>query len=235
MMTGSSASRKLGARGAGDASPSETSLPSLATPGESPRPGPRASSRPDDRHDGSAGRRLTIVPLRLCVLALVSLLAAAAAGGAPGAGGDVAAGSWTTFGNGPGRDGIASDALNPTTLRATFVLPLDGRITSQVLAARGVPTAGSTTLYATTSQGRVYAVSDAGYIRWTRDFGQLANPCPQLDGYGLTGTPALDTATRTLYTADAFGRVHALDLATGAERRGWPVRVVGAFEREHVW
>ncbi len=63
---------------------------------------------------------------------------------------------------------------------------LRGRVTSQVLAARDVPSAGLTTLYVTTSAGLVYAVSETGYVRWRVDLGQLANDCPQLDGYGVT-------------------------------------------------
>jgi hypothetical protein len=90
-------------------------------------------------------------------------------------------------------------------------------------------------LFATTSDGRVYAMTGRGYVLWTRDFGQLASDCPQLDGYGITGTGAIDTATRTLYVADAFGRLHALDLDTGSERSGWPVRVFADSTREHVW
>ena len=42
-------------------------------------------------------------------------------------------------------------------------------------------------------------------------------------------------ATHAIYVADAFGRVHALDLATGAERPGWPVTVYTDFRRELVW
>src|SRR4029453_14058626 len=42
-------------------------------------------------------------------------------------------------------------------------------------------------------------------------------------------------ATHAIYVADAFGRVHALDLATGAERPGWPATVYTDFRRELVW
>src|SRR5581483_2533816 len=52
---------------------------------------------------------------------------------------------------------------------------------------------------------------------------------------GVTGTPVADPATRSLYVADAFGRLHALDLATGAERPGWPVVLYRDARRELVW
>ena len=63
----------------------------------------------------------------------------------------------------------------------------------------------------------VYALAENGYVRWRVDLGQLERVCQQIDGYGVTGTPVIDLATHALYVADAFGRVHALDLATGAE------------------
>ena len=142
--------------------------------------------------------------------------------------------AWTTYGGDPGRTGAASAALTPP-LRPAFVLPLRGRVTSQVLAARDVPSAGLTTLYVATSAGLVYAVSETGYVRWLVDLGQLANDCPQLDGYGVTGTPVIDMAGQTLYAADALGRLHALALATGAERTGWPVQLFGDPAKELVW
>jgi len=55
------------------------------------------------------------------------------------------------------------------------------------------------------------------------------------DGWGVTGTPVIDPAARTLYVADAFGRLHALDLATGVERDGWPVAMYRDYKRELVW
>jgi PQQ-like domain len=141
--------------------------------------------------------------------------------------------SWTTFGNGSARTGAATASFSVQNLKPSFFLPVAGRITAQILAA--TTAGGGSTLYATTSDGRVYALTQRGYLLWSRDFGQLALGCPQLDGYGVTGTGAIDTTTRTLYVADAFGRLHALDLDTGAERAGWPVRLFADNTREHVW
>ena len=55
------------------------------------------------------------------------------------------------------------------------------------------------------------------------------------DGYGVTGTPVIDPATRTLHAVDAFGRMHALDLATGAERAGWPIVLYKDYKEELDW
>jgi putative pyrroloquinoline-quinone binding quinoprotein len=171
---------------------------------------------------------------RRTIAAATALAAVLLAGSAPAA--HESAGSsdtWTTFGNGPSRTGAATAPVDARSLKPSFFLPVAGRITAQVLAAPAP--GGGATLFATTSDGRVYAVTQRGYVLWTRDFGQLATSCPQLDGYGITGTGAIDVATRTLYVADAFGRLHALDLDTGAERAGWPVRVFSDITHEHVW
>jgi len=162
---------------------------------------------------------------RICggfALALLALAAGAKAvvGAAP------VTASWTTFGNATQRTGVAAAA--PTNLHRRFVLPVDGRITSQVLASRGV-------FYAATTAGEVVAFTADGFVLWRDDVGQLAQTCPQLDGYGIVGTGVIDTAARTLYVADSFGRLHALDVADGVERKGWPVRVFTDFRRELVW
>ncbi|HYX75802.1 MAG TPA: PQQ-binding-like beta-propeller repeat protein, partial [Gaiellaceae bacterium] len=167
-------------------------------------------------------------------IASATLLAAVLlAGSAPAAKDDLNGPSWTTYGNSPSRAGATAAPFDTRNLKSAFFLPVAGRITAQVLAAPAAD--GSTILFATTSDGRVYAMTRRGYVLWTRDFGQLATACPQLDGYGITGTGAIDTATRTLFVADAFGRLHALDLDSGAERKGWPVRVFADVTREHVW
>ena len=137
------------------------------------------------------------------------------------------ANSWTTYGNGLDRDGDASAAA-PTVLARDFVLPLDGRIVGQVLAAGGQ-------FYVATTAGEVAAFNADGRLRWRANVGQLANTCQQVDGYGILGTGAIDEQSSTLYLADAFGRLHALDLQTGAEHDGWPIRVFADFRRELVW
>ena len=130
------------------------------------------------------------------------------------------------LGNSPER--WSNTAADPVSLTRQFVLPVDGRITSQVVAASG-------SYYAATSAGKIVAFSPEGIVRWQVDVGQLSNACAQLDGYGVTGTGAIDPAAGTLYVADAFGRLHALGLSNGAERPGWPVRVFTDDRKELVW
>jgi hypothetical protein len=142
---------------------------------------------------------------------------------------------WLTFGGGGARLGATSSAVGP--LKASWFSPLQGTVTAQPLVARNVPRAGDTTVYVATASGFVYALAANGYIRWRVDLGRFTAPdCPQIpDGWGVTGTPVIDPATRTLYVADAFGRLHALDLSTGAERAGWPVVLYRDYKRELVW
>jgi hypothetical protein len=159
------------------------------------------------------------------VLAM-AVLSGAHAAGPPG---------WPTYGGEPGRSGVATGAIDPGSVEPAFVLPVRGRVISQILAALDVPEPGLTTLYAATSAGRIYAVSENGYVRWRVDLGRFANSCAQLDGYGVTGTPVIDPQTHSLYVADALGRLHALDLATGAEQPGWPVTLYDDPAEELVW
>jgi hypothetical protein len=146
-----------------------------------------------------------------------------------------AASGWLGYGNGPARAGFTPTPVAASAPARAFVVPLPGRVTAQTLVAHGVPAAGDTTLYTADSSGRITALAPNGYVRWTAELGQLARACPQLDGWGVTGTPAIDGAARVLYAADPFGRLHALDLATGRELDGWPVRLYRDYLRSHVF
>jgi hypothetical protein len=156
---------------------------------------------------------------RLVAAGALILCATASGATAPAA-------TWTTWGGNPERWGAVTS--DPTALARNFVLPLTGRITSQILFADG-------SFFAATSAGNVVSFTSSGTIRWEVDVGQLTNRCAQLDGYGVTGTGVIDPATSTLYVADAFGRLHALSLANGSERPGWPVRLFTDNRRELAW
>lgn len=116
-----------------------------------------------------------------------------------------------------------------------WAIKLPGRITSQPIVVRGAPGTHRATVYFATSAGVVQAISDTGRPLWRVQVGKLEHVCTQLDGYGVTGTPVADPVTRSLYLADGVGRLHALDLATGKERAGWPVRLYSDFRQELVW
>src|SRR4029079_15793658 len=165
----------------------------------------------------------------VCSIAFVLPLLAGGAAGAPGSA------AWVSYGNDAARTSFTDTSLNPPSVRPAWFTPISGRGSSQALVAQDVPAAGQKTVYVATTRGIVYALAENGYVRWRVDLGQRERVCQQIDGYGVTGTPAIDLATHALYAADAFGRVHALDLATGAEHAGWPVAVYSDFRRELVW
>ena len=142
---------------------------------------------------------------------------------------------WLSFGNGPARTGASATALDVRSLESSWTRSVDGMDTVQPLVASNVPARGQTTAYVATGDGHLIAYAPNGYVRWQRNLGTLPNPCPQLDQYGITGTPVIDPRTRAIYVADAFGFLHALDLVSGAERRGWPVRLYDDPAAELVW
>jgi PQQ-like domain len=144
-------------------------------------------------------------------------------------------GGWLVYGNDLARTSATDTTLSPASVRPAWYTPVSGRVSSQALVAQDVPSPGLRTVYVATSKGVVYALAETGYVRWRVDLGQLERVCQQIDGYGVTGTPAIDLASRALFVADAFGRIHALDLDTGAERPGWPVTAYTDFRRELVW
>jgi hypothetical protein len=145
------------------------------------------------------------------------------------------AGGWLVYGNDLARSSATATSLSPPSLRPAWYTPVAGRISSQGLVAQDVPSPGLRTVYVATTKGLVYALGENGYIRWRVELGQLERVCAQIDGYGVTGTPVIDPGTNALYVADAFGRLHALDLTTGAEHDGWPVHLYSDFRRELVW
>jgi DNA-binding beta-propeller fold protein YncE len=144
-------------------------------------------------------------------------------------------GSWLVYGNDLARTSATDTSLSPPSVRPAWYAPISGRVSAQALVAQDVPSPGLRTVYVATSKGVLYALAENGYVRWRADLGQLERVCQQIDGYGVTGTPAIDPATHAIYVADAFGRIHSLDLATGAERPGWPVTAYTDFRRELVW
>jgi PQQ-like domain len=168
-------------------------------------------------------------------LAQVAVLSAVAVltGSAQGATHSPVSG-WLSFGGGAQRLGYTPSPVGSS--RFSWFYPVPATVTTQPLVARNVPRSGDLTVFAGSADGTVYAFAPNGYLRWRKSLGHLVHSCPQIpDGWGVTGTPVIDPTTRSLYVMDAFGRLHALDLATGAERRGWPVVVFHDYRQELDW
>jgi len=140
------------------------------------------------------------------------------------------------------------DNVNSTTFGKLFADPVDGQVYAQPLyvANMAIPGQGiHNVVYVVTENDTVYAFdADAqGPPLWQTSL--LINggtavpssdlPCSDLAPLiGVTGTPVIDPPTNTLYvvaktkegssTAPSyFQRLHALDIASGAEKFGGPV------------
>jgi hypothetical protein len=138
----------------------------------------------------------------------------------------------------------------PATFGLLRLLPVDGKVDAQPLYISQLSAAGSTfnTVFVATEHASVYAFdSGSGAVLWhvsllgngespsdTRGCGQVA---PEI---GITSTPVIDRsagAHGTLYvvamsvdaTSNYHQRLHALDLATGAELLNGPVDISASY------
>jgi outer membrane protein assembly factor BamB len=168
------------------------------------------------------------------------------AGGAGGATGRV---SVLQHHNHSSRDGVYVDpALSRTAVAGLHVDPafpgatISGPTYTQPLYLAGTG-GGPDLVIVATEQNHVYAfdASTGGKPVWDQALGtplpksrlaNLASFCGNIDPLGITGTPVIDPATRTIYldamliasaNATAQHQVFALDADTGKVKTGWPV------------
>jgi hypothetical protein len=140
--------------------------------------------------------------------------------------------------------------VNSTNFGKKFTLSTDGYVYAQPLLKTGVNISGGThdVLFVATEHDSVYAFDAQGNnpaqgYYWKASLipkGESTVPASDVKTndivpeIGITGTPVIDPNTNTLYvdaatkqgsgsTATYFHRLHALDLATGAEKFGGPV------------
>lgn len=140
--------------------------------------------------------------------------------------------NWLSYGHDAGLTNavpVPSLTLAATRRLATvWTEQLDGSIVASPLYANG-------TLYVETEAGTVYALQPGnGAVRWQRTFPVTATP--SCGSWGFSSTGAIDLKRQLLYVISADGFLHALNLATGAERAGWPVGITNAHaDGEYVW
>jgi hypothetical protein len=125
-------------------------------------------------------------------------------------------------------------------LDATFNATYTGAVYAQPLFVDG-GTGGQDMIIVATEANVVVALNPAnGSALWTRTLGapqpmpnaaENAN-CGNISPLGITGTPVIDSASRTLYldamireNNAAHHRIFALSLADGSTKTGWPVDV----------
>ncbi len=142
------------------------------------------------------------------------------------------------------------------TFGKLFSCPVDGAVYAQPLWAANLMVSGAThnVLFVATEHDSVYAFdADSGAQLWKASLvdsahgatsGEVVVPGNQVGGtdiapeIGITGTPVIDAAAGILYvvskTVDStlttyYQRLHAIDLATGAERTGSPLLLAPSY------
>ena len=152
---------------------------------------------------------------------------------------------------------LTETRLTPPTVTGNrfgklYSYPVDGSVYAQPLYVRGLAVNGGAhnVLFVATMNDKVYAFdadSPAPSPLWMRDFTSppAVTPVPITDlvapnlnivgNIGIQGTPVIDKTTNTLYlvartkeSGTYVQRLHAMDLSTGAERSGSPVRMTGS-------
>jgi len=132
------------------------------------------------------------------------------------------------------------DATNASNLHQIWSFQTDGVIDTSPVVASGVLVGGSSRqlVYVGSEHGMFYAVDSAtGTLVWKRYLGSVQTQCEDLPGgvFGITSAPVIDRSTGRIFVAGGDGKIHALDLATGAASPGWPVQVLSNPNRQHVW
>ncbi len=133
--------------------------------------------------------------------------------------------------------GLSPSAVASSNFGKLFSATVDGQVYAQPLVV-------GTTVIAATENNAVYGLDSAtGAAKWTRKLGPAwpasTVSCGDLTpNIGITSTPVYDPATKSVYllakTNDGASKLfphwymHALDVATGAEKPGFPVKIQGA-------
>jgi outer membrane protein assembly factor BamB len=131
-----------------------------------------------------------------------------------------AAAAWPTYHGDNQRSGYSTAAALKPPLHRAWSKRLDGAVYAQPLVVGGL-------LIVATEHNTVYALRPTGgRIVWRRHpstpVPQSALPCGNIDPTGITGTPAYDRSTGSIFvvteTTGSRHTVHALDWRNGHER-----------------
>jgi outer membrane protein assembly factor BamB len=136
--------------------------------------------------------------------------------------------------------GLSWDRARSLHLDAAFHAELSGHVYAQPLYWQP-PGSSPALLIAVTEDNVVYALdAHTGRIVWKRELGtpvaRSSLPCGDISPLGITGTPAIDPASETLFldadvaqSSEPHHLVFALALKDGAIKAGWPVDVAAAL------
>lgn len=137
--------------------------------------------------------------------------------------------------------------VNASQFGKLFTYPLDGVTYAQPLVLSNVPIGGAAhnAVYVATEHNSVYAIdADSAATLWHVNLtpaGGTTVPWQNVDcgqiqpEIGITGTPVIDPSSGTLYvvamtleSGNYIHRLHALDVASGAEKFGGPVVITAS-------
>ena len=137
------------------------------------------------------------------------------------------------------RDGVYIDAAFTPSAAASLTRELNfdgtisGNVYAQPLYIEGGP--NGPMIIAVTESNNVYALNaTTGTVIWQRNVGSPVTsglPCGNINPVGITGTPVVDLASRSLFfdaLIDGATKKHfiySLNVDTGATNPGWPVDV----------
>jgi hypothetical protein len=140
----------------------------------------------------------------------------------------------------PTRDGFYIDpsftdaAIRSMHRDTSFDGTVVGNVYAQPLYVERGP-GGREAFIVATEQNHVTALDSAGAVIWDKTFGAPSTsnlPCGNIRPLGITGTPVIDAATRTIYfdtmtTPDGNTthqhKIWAISLDDGSTKPGWPV------------
>ena len=152
---------------------------------------------------------------------------------------------WTTYGYDVQRTGYNPDETvigtgNVGGLHLSWSVSLGAVMIAQPVEAAGLTFGQSTknAIYVGTEHGELYALDASnGQTLWHVNLGSVQTNCFDMPDavFGIGGAGVIDRAANLVYVAGGDGKVHALDLVTGAEAPNWPVGSIFTPATEHVY
>ena len=146
---------------------------------------------------------------------------------------------WTSYGHDAQlTNHVPSESLGARTakrLELQWRTKLDGRVTaSPLVATMRVDGVRRALVLVATWAGSVYALdARTGSVVWSRAFGSVDTGI--CGTYGIASTGAIDLRRGLLYVIGADGLLRGLDLATGDDAPGFPIRLIDRTTTEYVW